>query len=269
MSDAPQARWSTPPRKAGQPGRPALWLVHGLGDSSDAFEALLASRLACAFELLAPDWPGAGAAVTETVDDLDDLACWLAASIEQHTPGVPVGLVGHSLGAAVAVRAISRLGRVVGLFSVEGNLTVADAYFSGLATEFEVPGEFREHLLTRIRRLAESGQPSRRSALWRYHASLREAAPEALWKIGRSAHASSRRDGLGEEYRALSTPSFYYWSRESTPPETQEYIQRHRLINVEFAGGHWPMIERPEEMAGPIGAFFKPLFLAYRRATDR
>jgi pimeloyl-ACP methyl ester carboxylesterase len=175
--------------------------------------------------------------------------------------------VGHSLGSAVAVRAVRRLNRVVGLFSIEGNLTAADAYFSGLAAAFEAPEAFRDHLLARVRELAEQEDSERSEAFWHYHTSLRLAAPETLWKIARSAHVSSRRDGLGEEYRALSIPRLYYWSRESTPRETQEYIREHALHRVVFAGGHWPMVEQPQETASQIAAFFQPLFLAYEGAT--
>ncbi len=248
------------PRRAGKPRGGALWLVHAFGDSSLSFEALLTSNLAYAFELLAPDWPGAGVVPLGRADDLDGLAEWLRRGIDRYTPAGPIGLVGHSLGVAVAVRAVSRLQRAVGVFSIEGNLTTADAYFSGLATAFEAAEEFRDHLLGRVRAMAEGAAPARSEALWRYHASLSVAAPETLWKIGRSVGAASRFNVLGEEYRALCIPSLYYWSRESTPPETQEYIRRHTLHNVEFAGGHWPMVEQPQETASQIAAFFQPLF---------
>jgi len=259
---------SMAPRRAGTPRGPALWFVHALGDSGLSFVPLFTSGLCAPFQLLAPDWPGAGEAPVEPqLVDLDDLAEWLARGIDHHTPAGPVGLVGHSLGSAVAVRAVSRVNRVVGLFSIEGNLTAADAYFSGLATAFEAPEEFRDHLLARVRSLAEHEAAERSEALWHYHASLRLAAPETLWKIARSAHASSRRDGLGEEYRALSIPSLYYWSRDNTPRETQEYIHEHRLDRIVSAGGHWPMIEQPQETASQIAAFFRPLFLAYEVST--
>jgi pimeloyl-ACP methyl ester carboxylesterase len=243
-----------------RPARPALWLVHALGDSSTAFEALLASPLAREFELLAPDWPGSGDGVAERINGLDDLAVELAASVGRHTPGVPVGFVGHSLGAAVAVRAVPKLDRVVGLFSIEGNLTAADAYFSGLARQFEVPRRFREHLLARIGALADNGESSRRDALFRYRANLARAEPGNLWRIGRAAEAASRQDALGKEYQALGVPSLYYWSPDNTPPETQAYIHDHALRHVVFRGGHWPMIDQPEATAGRIRAFFEPLF---------
>jgi pimeloyl-ACP methyl ester carboxylesterase len=243
-------------------GRPVIWFVHALGDSSDVFEGLLGSGLQRTFDLAAPDWPGADDLAAQTVDDLDGLAGWLAATVDRHTPAVPVGFVGHSLGAAVAVKAVSKLDRVVGVFSIEGNLTPADAYFSGLAMEFEVPGEFRAYLLARIRDLAAGGQSSRHDALRRYHARLSRADPETLWRIGRSAKSASRDDALGEEYRALPAPTLYYWSPENTSRETRTYLRKHRLPDVVFTGGHWPMVEQPEETARQIAAFFEPLLLA-------
>ncbi len=260
MSGATHARSHAAPTRAGRPGRPALWLVHALGDSSTAFEALLASPLARDFELLAPDWPGAGDGAAERTDGLDDLAVELAASVERHTPGVPVGFVGHSLGAAVAVRGVRKLDSVVGLFSIEGNLTAADAYFSALARKFEAPGLFHEHLLARIGALADAGESSRRDALHRYRANLARAAPENLWRIGRAAEAASRNDGLGEEYQALGIPRLYYWSPDNTPRETQAYILDHALRHAVFRGGHWPMLDQPEATARQIRTFFEPLF---------
>ena len=41
------------------------------------------------------------------------------------------------------------------------------------------------------------------------------------------------------------------------------------MHNVEFAGGHWPMVEQPQETAGQIAAFFQPLVLAHEGAVDR
>ena len=178
------------------------------------------------FKLSVPDRVAAGAA---TVEDgalaLEGFAEWLVRTIGQAANDGALGLVGHSLGAAIAVRAAGRLGgRVAGLFSIEGNLTKEDAYFSGLATSFDDPERFKQELLTWVgalsRQTADDG-PS----LARYHACLERASAEALWCLGRSAKAASRAGALGEEYRALPVPSLYYWS----PPE--------RGAGAETAGG--------------------------------
>ena len=255
-------------RRAGAEGAPALWFVHALGDSSGAFLPLLSSRLSSAFELLAPDLPGAGLSPIQTRPvDLDALAEWLARAIGRRSPTAPVGVVGHSLGGAVAVRAVRRLHTTtLGVFSIEGNLTEADAYLSGEAVAFQTGEAFQEHLLRRVRTLAEDPASGSASALWRYHANVTLAEPEALLDLGRSAKAASAGDGLGTEYRALTIPNLYYWSSANTPAATQEYVQRHALCSRSFRGGHWPMVEDPDGTAHEIASFFEPLMGAQRSA---
>ena len=251
-------------RKAGSPLAPSLWLVHALGESSLSFVPLFSTNLSSAFELTAPDLPGAGLTPPDPlVDGLDAAANSLARAIAQQTASRPLGLVGHSLGAAIAVRAARQLAtKVVGFFSIEGNLTEADAYLSGRAVQFETPDDFRDHLLAHVRAMAEAAAPAQRQALWRYHASLTFAAAETLWNLGRDAKAAGAGHALGEEYRTLPIPSLYYWSPDSTPAPTQEYLRRHGIPNLAFSGGHWPMVDAPHETADQIGEFFRPLFLA-------
>ena len=79
--------------RGGKRGGPSLWMVHALGDSSSAFERLLASSLGSAFEILAADWPGAGRAPVEPqAFDLDGLVEWLSGTVDRHTPTQPVGM---------------------------------------------------------------------------------------------------------------------------------------------------------------------------------
>jgi pimeloyl-ACP methyl ester carboxylesterase len=157
----------------------------------------------------------------------------------------------------VAVRAAYRLQRVAGLFSIEGNLTAADAYLSGLAARFDGPEEYREHLLTRIRASANAARSRRRAALLRYHARVSRAAAGPLWRIGRAAKVASENDALGLEYHALSIPKLYYWSPDNTPTETQAFIEEHRLEALAFEGGHWPMVEQPAATARRLHQFFR------------
>jgi pimeloyl-ACP methyl ester carboxylesterase len=253
-------------RRTGPEGAPALWFVHALGDSSGAFLPILSSKLSSAFELLAPDLPGAGLSpILAGPADLDALAEWLARAIGRRSPTVPVGVVGHSLGAAVAVRAVRRLQTAaLGVFSIEGNLTEADAYLSGEAVGFRTGEAFQEHLLRRVRTLAEDPASGSARALWRYHANVTLGEPEALLDLGRSAKAASAGDGLGTEYRALTIPALYYWSAANTPPATQEYLRRHALLSRSFRGGHWPMVEDPAGTAHEIASFFEPLAARHR-----
>jgi pimeloyl-ACP methyl ester carboxylesterase len=249
-------------RRGGVEGGPALWCVPALGDSGDSFAPLFATRLGGLFELWAPDLPGVGATpVAADVVDLGGLADWLVRTIAHASPDAPLGLVGHSLGAAVAVRVARRLaGRVVGVFSIEGNLTEADAYFSGLAASFDDPELFKQELVARVGTLADRAAGRARVPLLRYQASLSGASAEMLWRLARSAKAARGGDALGAEYRALEVPSLYHWSPRNTPLPTQAYLRAHRIRNVAFDGGHWPMIEQPHETASQIASFFEPLF---------
>jgi pimeloyl-ACP methyl ester carboxylesterase len=259
MTDRLPARRSSQPKR-GHVRRPTLWFVHALGDSSEAFGPMFETELARDYQLVAPDWPATIGG--RPVRDLDDLAEWLVAEIDRRSPVGPVGVIGHSLGAAVAVRAARRLERVTGLFSIEGNLTAADAYLSGLAAQFDEPAEYREHVLARVSASAEAARSRRRAALRRYHASVRRAAAEPLWTIGRAAKLASQDDALGLEYDALSVPKLYYWSPDNTPAETQAFIAERRLEAATFTGGHWPMVERPAVTASRLRRFFDSVFCA-------
>jgi pimeloyl-ACP methyl ester carboxylesterase len=118
----------------------------------------------------------------------------------------------------------------------------------------------------RVRTLAEDPAFGSARALWRYHANVTLAEPEALLDLGRSARAASAGDGLGTEYRALTIPNLYHWSPDDTPVATQEYVRRHALCSRSFRGGHWPMVEDPDGTAHEIASFFEPLMARHRPA---
>ncbi len=236
-------------------GRPALWLLHGFGESGLSLQPLFATPLANRFGLFVPDLPGFGASPPLPGEcSLDRLAAAVASLIDRHTPDGPLGLVGHSLGAAVAVRAARRLERRVGaLLSIEGNLTEADAYFSGRAALFDAPDAFKARHDEAVWRLAQGD-----ATLRRYFASLAFADAGALWQLGRDAARASRGDGLGAEYRALLCPTLYCWSGASTPEATQHYLRTHRIAEHRYEGaGHWPTVETPAEIAAVLGDFFQ------------
>lgn len=236
-------------------GRPALWMLHGFGESGLSLQPLFGTTLAGEFGLFVPDLPGFGVSLPRPGDgSLDDLADVVVGLIERRTPDGPLGLVGHSLGAVVAVRVARRLeGRVGALLSLEGNLTDADSYFSGRAALFDTPEAFKVSHDAEVWRLAQ-GDPTLR----RYMASLAFADARALWQLGRDAHRASQRHGFGEEYRSLRCPTLYCWSETSTPEVTQRYLREHHIAEQRYVGaGHWPTVETPTEIAAIIGGFFR------------
>lgn len=86
-------------------------LLHGWGDNSQGFTALQ-TVLAKHYHVLAPDLPGfGGTQAPDGVWDLDDYAGFLQALLDKLELKQPYGVIGHSNGGALAVRAIS-LGRL-------------------------------------------------------------------------------------------------------------------------------------------------------------
>ncbi|HKS25921.1 MAG TPA: alpha/beta hydrolase [Thermoanaerobaculia bacterium] len=241
-------------RSQGSTDSTPLWLIHGFGESSRCFVPLFSMSQASRFQLLAPDWPGAGLTPPDpNVRSLDALAEWLARTIARRTPEGLIGIVAHSVGSIVAMRAASKLaGRIAGLVSIEGNLTGGDAYLSGVAETFDDPIRFRDAL--RRRMLAEAEHAWDEESYLSYYASLTFADPDLLWHIGREVKQQS--DRFGEEYRALPFPTLYFWSRTSTSRTTQETLAANEIPNAEYSGGHWPMVEKPHETANVIDRFF-------------
>jgi pimeloyl-ACP methyl ester carboxylesterase len=82
-------------------------LLHGWGDSLHGLHSLQAV-LAKHYQVLAVDLPGFGSTeAPKTVWDLDDYAQFIADLLKKLELSEPYGLIGHSNGGAVAIRAIS------------------------------------------------------------------------------------------------------------------------------------------------------------------
>lgn len=244
-------------RAAGPSDRPVLLFIHAMADCGLAFTPLFASPLAEEFRLVAVDLPGCGAsprrddvlAIAQHAEALVALAHSLSAS-------GPIGLVGHSVGSMIAVETARRLGeRFGGLFSIEGNLTAEDAYFSGRAADFDDPHAFKRRFLDDLWNMGQQ-QP----ALRRFHAMATVADARAMWSLGHDARRLSVGDAPGRAY-ARVRPSLYYWSPASTVPRTREWIANSGLAHQQFTdAGHWPMIDRPAATALAIQAFFRSSF---------
>jgi acylglycerol lipase len=102
-------RWSPP-------GRPAavVVLLHGLGEHGGQYAPLAEAAAAAGVETWAPDQAGHGRSdgvrvLVESVDDLVADAETVLAEAQWARPGVPVVVVGHSLGATVAALLLGEL----------------------------------------------------------------------------------------------------------------------------------------------------------------
>lgn len=233
---------------------PLLIFLHGFGDHGGAFDALLQTEIADRFRAVAPDLPGCGRSTPErSATTIEGMAGRVMHLIDEVDGDASVGLIGHSLGSAIAVATAERLGtRCTGVFSIEGNLTSKDAYFSGQAAKWADAGSFKAHLVKGTRNMAHF-----KPELVRYANVLEMADADTLWHLGNDAHRCGREDALGRRHRALQCPGLYYWGRQSTPAVTQQYLQAHDIRALEYSGaGHWPMIGAPAMCADAVGSFF-------------
>ncbi len=110
-------RWGPVPDHA----RPAIWLLHGWLDSGATFQFLV-DAFTADLPLVAPDWRGFGQSGWAADGYLfADYLADLDALLDQCSPGTPVTLIGHSMGANVAsIYAGVRPERVRALVNLEG-----------------------------------------------------------------------------------------------------------------------------------------------------
>lgn len=86
-------------RRGGDPDRPALVLLHGLGATSAVWSGLI-DRLGSEWAWLAPDLPGHGMSSALSGYSIDGLAAAVAETLDRTRPAV---VLGHSLGGAVGL----------------------------------------------------------------------------------------------------------------------------------------------------------------------
>ena len=114
---------------------PVMLCIAGFGDNSSMFENLLATTLAERYELLPLDLPGCGRESQLHLTSLETLADYVL----QHVSAFGVKFIlAHSVASIIATLVAEKSnGAIQKIYSLEGNLTPADAYFSGTAAEFD------------------------------------------------------------------------------------------------------------------------------------
>lgn len=224
-----------------------IWFLPGFGKSQRCFRQAFKHPLADAFRIVTFDFPGIGASPPRadgtTVESCAHLLCEL---IEKISALRRVVLVAHSMGGIVATQAASMLRQLpVLLISVEGNLTPADAYYSGQAMRYPDCNAFYTAFLQDITGLAAQGKVPDG-----YVSCLQLADPNTLWTLGRSV---VRHTEPGLQFSALPCATTYYWDVTSVPAETRAYLARSTLSQRRLDGaGHWPMLTAP-------GSFYSAL----------
>jgi pimeloyl-ACP methyl ester carboxylesterase len=235
-----------------------IWFLHGFGESSLSFKEVFFSELVESYSLFVPDLPGFGVSPPQPERmSLEGATEVILSLINVLSRNKAVLLVGHSLGSVVATQVARKLGETVkGFFSIEGNLTRSDGYFSAQAAGFQQADAFYRYFLDLIYKRAENSEVHQR-----YLASVRFASPEAMMAWGRSSALLGDSGRHGLEFVSLTCQKTYYWSMESTPKETQDFIVKYNIPNRQYTdAGHWPMIETPDKCYSAINRFFANVF---------
>lgn len=224
-----------------------IWFLHGFGESHLCFRDVFAHPISERARVFLFDLPGCGASPPRpaglTVEEAAQICRDL---IARFSFSRRIVFVGHSVAGIIATRLALTLDcsfRLV--ISVEGNLTLADAYFSGQAANFDEPDSFYAWFQSRILETAKHDE-----ALRRYSCSLQFADPRTLWTLGRSVlgYASP-----GHDYLSLACPAIYYWDPSSTTDDAKAFLGQHDLRQRKLEGlGHWPMIKSPSQFYAAV-----------------
>ena len=238
-------------------GRNKIICLPAFADDGTAFTPLSASVVAQHFELIVCDLPGFGASLPLTGPaSLGVYADFVLHVADAISPARPVGIAAHSLSATIAVEAALRAPERIGaVFSVEGNLTEADAYLSGRAAAFDDAETFKTAFVDAVWQMAEADPRIRR-----YFSAVRMADAASMWRIGQDAARLGVDDGFGRAYLrlpALGVANLYLWARKHAPATTTDFIDCHAIANREFAtSGHWKSVDAPMETGEIADAFF-------------
>ena len=109
-------------RHWGREGAPKLFMVHGWMDVGASFQFVV-DALGGDWHVIAPDWRGFGLSERTQSDTywFPDYVADLDVMLERYSPGVPVNLLGHSMGGnVVSLYAGVRPDRVRRLINLEG-----------------------------------------------------------------------------------------------------------------------------------------------------
>ena len=236
-----------------------MLFVHGLGDSSLAFDEAFHRNECASFDLVAPDLPGHGSspAARDGLYTLEALASHLAALIEAMDLR-QLTVVGHSLGGDVTTVLASRdrSGRIDRIVSVEGTLTPADMFICNRATEaaeggfeaFETWFHQRFCQETVFENWAVQGDAGRR-----YYASLRFCDPEAFLACAAELVLRNRDEdtrglsGIGALYANLPVQKCFVYGTKSLPAKSANLVSELKLEHHALPAGHWVMIDAAPE----------------------
>ena len=135
---------SRPVCEEGKANCELIWFLHGLGDTHHTWDELFID-LKNDFRLFAVDLPGHGSSLeylNKTIY-MDDAASWFKEVIVKATKDLPFFLVGHSLGAEIALQFATTFHDLVkGVILLDGGYIQNEDIAADLATDLKQVQEF-------------------------------------------------------------------------------------------------------------------------------
>ncbi|MCR8724934.1 alpha/beta fold hydrolase [Frigidibacter sp. ROC022] len=222
--------------------KPKLLFLAGFGDDNSQFAGLQNTRLAEIVDLQLLNLPGFGAPPLAGPTTLASLGFFVAG--EARKIGVEY-VVAHSLSSVIGSMAVGFPGSPLkAIVSLEGNLTAADAYYSGTAADHATPEEFRTAFLARLDARAETDPHAAR-----YRDAVARADPKALWELGCDAKAFSEQTEPGNILQAIGHVHYLY-NPDNLPAESIAWLEAHPIPRTVAPGAsHAIAVDQPEVLS--------------------
>ena len=219
----------------------AVICIAGFGDDASMYRPLLNTELADRVKLVLLDLPGFGEPPRDGETTLESLADVVDAAARAANAEV---VLAHSVASIIASLAAGKIGSPIRtIFSLEGNLTAEDAYFSGTAADYDYAESFRKAFLLRLEELARN-QPE----VDRYRAVVAKADPLALWQLGCDARRFSEQRSPGDTLIESATVAYFY-NPANLPTVSLEWLKAHDVRCIQLDGAsHWASVDQPHQL---------------------
>ena len=231
--------------------KPVIMFIHGA--SMDHTVWALQGRYFAhhGYSILAVDLPGHGTSEGPPLQSIEEMAEWTATTIDAISP-TPVILVGHSMGAMVALET-----------AAQNPVKIAAMALAGIA----VPMSVNPHLLTQTAQEPPAAIDSIVAWAYSQRSQLGGTTVPGLWMLG-GGRKLIERNASGQLYVDFKACDSYSRGLESaanvncptliiagnddkmTPPKASEALRRaltYSRIEYIKGGGHMMMIERPDQ----------------------
>jgi pimeloyl-ACP methyl ester carboxylesterase len=234
-------------------------LVHGVPDTAEMWDPLLAEL--SRDDVVTLRLPGFGAPLpdgfTSTKEEYVD---WIVEQLGDVASGAPIDLVGHDWGSLLSQRVALTRPDLLRSYTLS-NAAVTDKFkWHELAVQWQTP-EVGEQIMAAFTPetmgpgLADAGHPGAQSAA----AAIDETMKACILSLYRSA---TDFPGDWAPTGRVELPGLVVWGKDDPvgpPASGQRYAELSGARIVLLDGGHWAIVERPEQSAAALEDFWSSL----------